>query len=259
MIVGALTLITLLFGSGSFELFFIHDFEKGVKEIVVEKDRKKEILSDIKEVKSVAKEFEKLRKAEFKDFKELNTSRTASADDFMIFFTELQLQRVTHQSNISEFRVAINKKLEQPEWNSILAFSKKSIEEEIAKAQKKKEKKKDKPKQKPFEKTRETLTEVITDSEKENIIIAQLDELVNDMDKLQKDVNRMFADHEDILSQKDALKIDLQSISKGVNKVRKEFYDELTSFHFVLKENTNDEEWITIIKIFNKELSLMNK
>ena len=103
------------------------------------------------------------------------------------------------------------------------------------------------------------MTEVITDSEKENIIIAQLDELVNDMDKLQKDVNRMFADHEDILSQKDALTTDLQSISKGVNKVRKEFYDELTSFHFVLKENTNDEEWITIIKIFNKELSLMNK
>jgi len=259
MIVGTLALLTLLFGSGSFELFFVHDFEKGVKEIVLDKDRKKEILSDIKEVKSVAKEYEKLRKAEFKEFKELNNSRTASADDFMKFFTEIQTQRVAHQSSISDFRVEINKKLEQSEWDSILAFSTKSIEEEIAKAQKKSEKKKDKPKEKPFENTRETLTEVITDSEKEKNIIVQLDELVNDMDKLQKDVNGMFADHKDIFSQKDASKSDLQTLSKSVNNIRKEFYDELTSFHFALKENTNDEEWNTIIKTFNKELNLMNK
>jgi len=140
MVVGTIALLTLLFGSGSFELFFIHDFEKGVKEIVLDKERKSEILSDIKEVKSVAKEYEKLRSDEFKEFKELNASRTACADDFMKFFSEVQNQRVAHQSTISVYRIKINKKLEQSEWNAILEFSKKSVEKELAAAEKKSEK-----------------------------------------------------------------------------------------------------------------------
>jgi len=259
MIVGTLALFALLFGSGSFELFFIHDFEKGVKEIVLDKDRKKEILSDIKKAKSVAKDYEKHRKEEFKAFKELNASRTASAEDFMKFFDEIQNQRVAHQSTISDFRVEVNKKLEQSEWNSILEFSKKSVEKKLSTAKKKSEKKKEKSKEKPFENTRETLTEVITDSGKEKNIIVQLDELVSDMDKLQTGINGIFVNHKDIIGQKDASKSDLEILSKSINKVRKEFYDELTSFHFALKENTNDEEWNTIIKTFNKELSLMNK
>jgi len=123
----------------------------------------------------------------------------------------------------------------------------------------KSEKKKEKSKEKPFENTRETLTEVITDSGKEKNIIVQLDELVSDMDKLQTGINGIFVNHKDIIGQKDASKSDLEILSKSINKVRKEFYDELTSFHFALKENTNDEEWNTIIKTFNKELSLMNK
>ena len=53
MIVGTIALISLLFGSGAFDVFFLPNFEKGVKEYVIGKERQKEITSDLKIVKSV--------------------------------------------------------------------------------------------------------------------------------------------------------------------------------------------------------------
>jgi len=259
MIIGTLALLTLLFGSGSFELFFVHDFEKGVKEIVIDKDRKKDILSDIKEIKSVVKEYDKLRNSEFEEFKELNTSRTITADEFTEFFTEIRGQRIANQSAIIDFRVVITEKIKPSEWDSILAFSNRSVEEEIAADKKNVEKKKNKSPKKPFEDTRQTLTDVMSDSDKEKNIINGLEELVSSMDVLQKEINRAFEIHQDVIAQKGATNSDFKKLTQNINKVRKEFYDGLTSFHFTLNQNTNDEEWKAIIKMFNKELSLMNK
>ena len=61
MIIGIITALTILFGSGAFEVFFLPNFEKGVKEYVIEKERQKEITSDLKQVKGISKEYYKKR------------------------------------------------------------------------------------------------------------------------------------------------------------------------------------------------------
>ena len=43
MIVGIITILTMLFGPGAVDMFFMPDFDKGVKEYVIEKERKKDV------------------------------------------------------------------------------------------------------------------------------------------------------------------------------------------------------------------------
>jgi len=59
MIAGTIALLTFLFGGGSFEIFFVDQLENGVKEFVVEKDRQKEILDELKTSKAFIKKFNK--------------------------------------------------------------------------------------------------------------------------------------------------------------------------------------------------------
>lgn len=68
MIIGSITLITILFFGGVSEYFLIDKLEKGVKEYVVEKNRQKEILADLKTSKAFIKEFNKKRKSQSKTF-----------------------------------------------------------------------------------------------------------------------------------------------------------------------------------------------
>lgn len=259
MIVGTLTLLAVLFGSGSFDLFFIHDFEKSVKEIILDKDRSNDILADLKEAKSIAKAFEKQRKTNLKEFKTLNTSRATSDEDFKAYFTKIHTQRVEYQTEIIDIRIITNAKIELAEWNSILEYSKSSFEKEIAKAQRKSEKKKEKPVEPPFTKTKEVLSEKITDSEKGLEVKTQLDNLINVMSKLQKDISGTFEEDKVIIIKKDATKSELHYVVEDINQIRSSFFNELVSFHFVLKENTNEDEWQPIIKSFNKELHLLEK
>ena len=45
-------------------------------------------------------------------------------------------------------------------------------------------------------------------------------------------------------------------IAERLNKLRAEGYENLTAFHFVTKELTNEDEWEALMKAFNKEVSV---
>ena len=53
MLIATITALAILFGGGTFETFFIDDLRKGVKEYVVEDERKDEILDDLKRSKKM--------------------------------------------------------------------------------------------------------------------------------------------------------------------------------------------------------------
>ena len=69
MIVGIIAIFAILFSGGTNEAFFIDKMEKGVKEYVIEKDRKNEILSELKSSKKTIKAFDKNRKKQLKTLK----------------------------------------------------------------------------------------------------------------------------------------------------------------------------------------------
>jgi len=78
MIAGTVFLLSILFGGGALEVFYVDKFEKGTKKYVVDKERKSDILGDIKVAKKVIKQFNKDRKKQLKAYKKLNALQSTT-------------------------------------------------------------------------------------------------------------------------------------------------------------------------------------
>ena len=54
------------------------------------------------------------------------------------------------------------------------------------------------------------------------------------------------------LADKNATREDMQKLGDALNKQCSKMYEGYIDFFMVMKENTNDEEWESIIRKFNK-------
>ena len=256
MIVGTIALLTLLFGGG-LDFFFIDNLEKGVKEYVIEKDRKKEILADLKTSKKLISNYSKERKAKYKTYKKLNFSHETTREDLVDFFNKLYKERVAYQKEMVDARIAVNKKIKADEWDSIMVFSKTSLDKQIKKDQKKLEKNKEKGKVvAPFVKTRKVISENVPDSEKQQILKSGLDKMISSIEELTIETATFNVNESKLLVNQNATKDELVKLGDTVNEMRQLIFDELIDFHMLVKENTNITEWDKIMKTFNKELSI---
>ncbi|MBE9549132.1 MAG: hypothetical protein IMF09_06945 [Proteobacteria bacterium] len=131
------TLIVLLFGGGTFDLNFIDDMKKGVKEYVIDAERQKDILIDVKSTKKLITDFNKGRKSQFKTFKKLNANRETSRDNFSDFFTILEQEREQYYADLATARVGLAGKIMADEWQDIMKQSAEAVEQRQQKAQKK--------------------------------------------------------------------------------------------------------------------------
>lgn len=257
MIIGIITVVALLFGSGSFETFFLPNFEKGVKEFVIGKERQKEITGDLKKAKGISKEYNKERKSDIKQFESMNSSRLTNEEDFAAYFTKIQAKRVSMQKELIDARIHINKKIEISEWNSIVAFASDSSAEFLKKEQKKSEKKSSNKLVEPFEKTLKLISQVVN-SENQKDLIEGLGSFRINIDKLSTNLENIYVNNKTVLTKKDAAKEELMEIAEELNSLRKTTYTEVVSFHMLVKKHTNEEEWGKIMKSFNKELEISN-
>ena len=256
MIIGTIALLTLLFGGG-LDYFFVEYIEKGVKEYVMEKDRKKEILADLKTSKKIIASYNKEREKKHKTFKKINISRETTKEELTSFFSELLEEREEYQNKMVDARITVNKQIKGDEWDSIMAFSKKSLNKEIEKKQKKLDKNKEKGKTfVPFVKTRKIITENIADKEKQQLLMSGLDKLINSIKELTSESSISNLYENKTLASKDATKDELINLSEKVNKMRQIIFNELINFHILVKQNTNATEWDKVMKTFNKELSI---
>ena len=105
MIVGLATLISILFFGGVGETFLVDKLEKGVKQYVVDKERKKDITADLKITAKYVKAFNKERKNKLKTFQNLNADRNKSIEDFASFFEELISDRITFQKKVTLVKI----------------------------------------------------------------------------------------------------------------------------------------------------------
>ncbi len=257
MIIGTIALLTLLFGGGGLDFFFVDNLEKGVKEYVIEKDRKKEILADLKTSKKLVKNFHKERETNYKTFKKLNSSRETNKEDLVDFFNKLYEERVAYQKEMVDDRLAVIKNIKADEWDSIMVFSKASLDKQIEKEQKKLEKNKEKGKGlTPFVKTRKAITKNVPDSEKQQILKSGLDKMISSIEELTVETATFNVNESKLLANQNATKDELIKLGDTVNKMRQLIFDELIDFHMIVKENTNITEWDKIMKAFNKELSI---
>jgi hypothetical protein len=264
MIVGTIFLITVLFGGGLIDTFFIAELEKGVKEYVVDDARKKELTANIKSAKKSIKSFNKDRKAQFKVYKKINVSRTTTSEQFDELFLQLRTERVALQRELVDARLYLAKNIQADEWTSIVALSEESMDKRKEKAQKKADKKLAKvegdadalQQEIPFKKARKSLDEIELDTAAHESIVAGLDDLVVVLQRLEEDIRAVNVQDNNAISRQDASAEELASIAGKMNDLRSLGFDSLKSFHFMVKENTSEAQWGKFMKAFGKELEM---
>lgn len=250
MIPALIALFSILFFGGAEEVFFVDHLEKGVKKYVIEKDRSKEIVLELKEAKKLLKEFNKERKTEFKEFKSLYASKNTETKELLDFFLKLRNERLKLQERVLKYRVSIYGKINDKEWDSILAYS-----ESIVDKKQKKDQKKKKSSDETYKNTRKVISE-IDDSFKKKLLDDALTEMLSAINELANKIKSVNVKENDVLSNKDASLPELQNALNEMNELRGLGYKELVLFHSLVKENTNDVEWEDVMKAMKKDISL---
>ena len=245
MIVGIVTLFTILFFGGAQEYFFIEKLEKGVKKFVVEKDRSKEILADLKLTKSMIKDFNKARKGKLSEFHSLNLNRTVSREVLEEFFDERVAERKIFQKKMIERRLLFTSKIEDDEWEEIINLSDASVEKKMSKLAKKKS---------PdlFESVMKSVKSNIEDQDNQSKAISIVVNFKNEYTKLLEEVNAVNSVESELLSDKNSTAQEFQSLADDMNQLREKAYMNLIDLHFKLKDITNDGEWGKVMKSIYK-------
>jgi len=251
MIVGIIALITVLFFGGPGEIFYVDNIEKGIKKNIDDKERKKEILADFKFTKSTIKDYEKIRKSEFKEFKTLYNNSTTSKVELELFFSSLQENRSEYQNKVIDQRILIFEKIQPEEWSNILASSITKSEKRIEKLNKKALKGKEN-----YRKTQSKIESTIVNNDQKDEIIEALESFKKASDDLENTLRSINASDDKILADKNSGKDDLLKLVQNDSEKRVPFVKSVINFHQVVKENSSDEEFSTIIKTFLKEAEI---
>jgi len=250
MIVGTIALITLLFfGGGVPDYFLVTGLEKGVKEYVIEKERKKEILAEFKIAKKKSKTIYKSRSELIKELKILNADRLATTADFQKYETLLLENTVEYQDLVIDSRLDLIKNITEDEWANIIEYSKNVVNKENKKLQKKIDDGKIKD---PFKDLESKINTQILDEKNRGIVMEALTTFKNDFKVFAKKLNKRNVNDTPVLMHKNSSNEDLKKIAAEVNSIRMDTYKSMLDFRTVLLENTTEEEWNKTIKIFNK-------
>lgn len=254
LVAGLIALITAIFLGGPGEIFYVDNLEKGIKKHVVEKERKKEILSELKSTKTYVKTFNKERKQDYKKFIELYNSRDTEGDDLNLFFDKLHAKRTPNQEKLIESRLSIFSKITDNEWQSIVSTSELASEKRILKAQKKAAKIKV-----LFPKTRSSIQKNVADINQQKKLIGNLDDFISSLAELEQTMKTVNVSENKVLANKDSSKKDLMEVFEEENKLRMASYTSLIAFHESIKANSSTDEWTPIMKAFTKELEMSSR
>ncbi len=249
MLIGLATLITILFLGGAPDYFLVTGLEKGVKEYIVDKEKKKELLAEFKIAKKKSKAIYKTRSELIKELKVLNADRLATTADFQENETLLIENAVEYQDLVINSRLNLINNITKDEWANIIAYSKNEVAQEKEKLQKKIDDGKIKD---PFKDLEAQINKKIADEKNRTVVTEALKTFKNDFMTLAEKLNERNVNDTPVLMNKNSSKKDLKEIAAKINNIRKETYKSMLDFRSVLLENTNYEEWSKIIKEFNK-------
>ena len=250
MIIGIATLIMMLFGAGNQEIFFMDKLDQGIKKYVTDKDRKKELQSILKEHTAVVKEFQKNYERRAKLMKEKDLDKNTSDQWYMDFFNASLEERKELQENAINTRLLLVKKITDEEWDYILSMS----AETAIQVEEKKQKEEMKQGADRFLKDMSSLiSNTITNDTKSNKIIDELSNLVKWWDQVVDVYEEFDVNRSELLANKNATRDQYLEATKEVNLQRRKLNESYISFLRVLKVNTDDTEYNSIIKYIYKQ------
>ena len=242
------TLVILLFFGGPQQSFLIDNLEKGIKKVIDEKDRKKEILAELKDAKRLIKVFNKAGKASRKEFKALNADRETSREALEEIQEARRKKRLAMQHESIEARLSIVPKITEEEWGEIIDLSNAHVTKQKAKAEKKAEKK---PKD-DFQKVRTTIEDSIQDPGTKSEITKMLESFIREYEALDERRRSLNTADNELLRKQDASREELQGMLSEKNTLRDDVHRAFLDYHFEAIALTSAEEWDPIVKALNK-------
>lgn len=239
----------MLFGIGGTDVFFMDKLEEGVKKYVVDKDRKKECQAILKEHSANVNEFLKQYKKRVKYVEDQNLDKATTDDWYRDYFkAAMEERKVLHERSI-ESRLKLQEKINEDEWANIVEMSEDATRKLEEKEQKKAMKKGG---ESFYEKLSELITEKIPDNERRSNVLSGLSDLHDDWQALADNIDNIDAINSDLLKNKEATKDQMIESVKDLDQDRIDLYESYIRFFRILKDNTNDTEYPSIVKEINK-------
>lgn len=247
MIVGTITLLTILFFGGIQEYFLLDKLEKGVKTHIEDKDRRKEILVDLKEAKKFIKEFNKSRNSNLNSFKKQFMEKGISKAELENYNQHVQEETFNFQNSIIDRRLSVVKKFSTDEWENIISNSTSAAEQRLNKEAKKA---KD-----TYASLDKVIEKTISEKEKADKIMEIMEEFKGASQKFDSKMSSVNTKENSIVNKQNATKTELMEIASDVNKIREDAFYSLIDLRYQIEQITTDTEWNKIIKELLKTLN----
>lgn len=249
MIIGTITLITILFLGGTPDYFLVKNLDKGIKQYVDDKERKKGLLAAFKVEKKNLKETFKLRKSYIKEIEKINANRKAIRADLHSYGDSLMRNAMDYQVALLNARLNLIGQIEDDEWDSIVAMSEEVTKKEKDKLKEKIEKGKVKH---PFTNLEATIKSVIDDGQKKADVLESMAAFKEQFNVLANKLSEKNVADLPTIRNKYASREELMAMAEVVNSIKVETFQHYLDFRLDLVNNTNEMQWDKIIKEINK-------
>ncbi len=252
MIFNFLTILIITLSGSYIDSFYINKIENGVKEYVLDEDRKAELKKVFSSYDATMSAFNKKEKLNLDELKKKNLDKKTPSVWYDNQMEVLLVERKTLQSVVINLRLQMGTLINDDEWGQIMELADKDSEEDRAKEVKLVEESKNE-----YIKLEQHIE--ITIEEKLNRIFV-LDALdvykVQELDRIRA-YQRVNTSQETslVLREKDVSKEELEALAKRLIDYRKNNYLSYIDFISLLAENTTSEEYTSIMKKFNKSLN----
>ena len=240
-----------LLGGGSTEVFYLDNLEKGIKEHVVDKDRRKALEADMAEYTEIRKDFDKKRKAHLKELVKKNSEKSTPNEWYQDFYKKRMEERKELQSFYIDKRMDLQQKIQPNEWADIIVDSESVYGKAYEKADKKAAKKGEVD---LFAEMNQTIEETIPDIKKKTAAQEAVQEFKAAAIEITQGYQKINVQDSEFLKNRNATREQMQKMSDKLNELRTKMHNSYIALIISMKENTNNEEWAPISKELNKLL-----
>jgi len=251
MIIGTITLITLLFFGSFQDTFLIPGLEKSIKEYVLNDERKSDILAELKMAEKEIDQFQKIAKKDMRSLQEYNLGQDAILEQFQAFYKKRSAARQNITTLAIERRLRIQDLITDDEWAPILLNGEEQVKELNEKHLKKEAKGNADD---VMENIRITIGDVVENTVNRDEAMSAFEEFRTVYQEMDRTIKEQRSMRSDIIRNRTSSKDEFQTIAHEQIELRKRAYDELVKFHFKMLQVLNENEWLPVMKSFNRIL-----
>lgn len=246
MLIGlGLIVLAILFGSPQNDLL-LTQIGKYAKKEIVEKDRRDIVLTEIKAVKQIQKDYGKTTKKHKKAFEKLVNNHATTQAEYDAFIVEMADYERKVNSIFIPHRIVVQKALTQQELDEIVISAKKDVQKASKSTTKKL-----KAFKKILEKNKKNLIKHFDNSEVEELSL-RLDDFNKKAYQYGEDILTYDPTEEELLLNKEATAEDLLKVIDANVEQWKKLLNAFTHLNTELAKVVSEDDWKSVAKELNK-------